>query len=198
MRNRTARRARPTNLSNKGIGTLPWSYLVVIAICGCVIAAGFLLAARQHFVSMDLGMKNSKLRKQLEDLETENRRLTLAREVASSPIEMTKTARNFGFVEAGESPLVVQASVTPQKKTDAPMLIKAVALETRGSEVLPSGVTRTAYQRPASLASKVEITKKPAAEKPMPEKKAKAESKSGEKTKAKSAKPDSKKATTKR
>lgn len=99
MRKRTTPKTRPSSISAREIGPLPWSYVFVIAICGCILAAGFFLAARQHFMSMEIGMKNSKLRKQLEDLESENRRLLLAREVSLSPAEITKTARNLGFRE---------------------------------------------------------------------------------------------------
>lgn len=153
MRTRTARRSRPTDLSNRGIGTLPWSYLVVAAICGCIVAAGFLLAARQHFVSMDLGMKNSKLRKQLEDLESENRRLLLAREVALSPIEITGTARSFGFVDAAEAaPLTIGA--TSDKRTDSAVAVRAVANEVVASTATPVRTTATAFQRPASAEDK--------------------------------------------
>lgn len=166
MRNRTARRSRPTYLSNRGVGTLPWSYLFVIAICGCIIAAGFLLAARQHFVSMDLGMKNSKLRKQLEDLESENRRLMLAREVAISPIEITRTARNFGFVEITESPMAIPVVATQQsQKPDGPIAVKAMAIQDGRPDVIAASVTKTTYQRPAAAVSKPETAKKPVADK---------------------------------
>ncbi len=159
MRTKPARRARPANLSTRGIGTLPWSYFVVIAICGCIIAAGFLLAARQHFVSMDLGMKNSKLRKQLEDLESENRRLVLSREIASSPLELTRTARNFGFVEAGTAPAAVQvASTSPAREPSAP---NASAISSALKITSAPTVAKTASVRPtavvaAKLASKIE------------------------------------------
>src|SRR5688572_17881575 len=143
MRTTTARRPRPARLSNRGIGSLPLSYYVVIAICGCIIAAGFLFAARQHFVSMDLGMKNSKLRKQLEDLESESRRLMLAREVALSPIEMTRTARGLGFVAAGETVMqpVVPAgtAVQPNKAGDV------ARAENKVKSEQVAGLTRTAF-----------------------------------------------------
>lgn len=167
MRNRTARRARPTNLSNRGIGTLPWSYFVVIAICGCVIAAGFLLAARQHFMSMDLGMKNSKLRKQLDDLESENRRLTLAREIALSPMEITKTARNIGFVEMGEMPAAIPASTSATKKDEGAVLIKAVAVQSKPGGPATPTVTKTASQRPMLAATKLDSDKKAASGQPV-------------------------------
>ena len=143
MRTTTARRARPANLSSRGIGRLPLSYYVVIAICGCIIAAGFLFAARQHFVSMDLGMKNSKLRKQLEDLETENRRLTLAKEVALSPMEMTRSARGLGFVAVGETELLAVAAITAAKPVGGAPAENKVKGETS------TGLTHTVSQRPA-------------------------------------------------
>lgn len=139
MRKTTTRRTRPDHPSNRGIGSLPWSYFVVIAICGCIVAAGFLLAARQHFVSMDLGMKNSKLRKQLDELETENRRLMLAREVALSPVEITKTAKNLGFVEMSQTAIAVPViAMQPAKQSPKP---------TTGV-TSTNGVERISYQRP--------------------------------------------------
>jgi hypothetical protein len=143
MNKRTAHKSRPAGLSNKAAGNLPWSYFVVIAICGCILAAGFLLAARQHFVSMDLGMKNSKLRKQLDDLESENRRLTLAREIALSPAEITRTARAMGFVDVNavrSAAILAVQPVTVEKKKES---------ETAGAA---AGITRTVSQRPAVTA----------------------------------------------
>jgi hypothetical protein len=162
MKYKTSIKTRPTTLASRGIGNLPLSYLVVIAICGCVIAAGFLLAARQHFMSMDLGMKNSKLRKQLEDLETEQRRLTLAREVALSPKEITKTARTLGFVDTLDQMLT--APVIAAKTNVASGNTEAV--KAKAASVKPAAVTKTAYQRPAQAVAKSETAKKPASQKP--------------------------------
>lgn len=161
MKNITPRKPRPTSLSTRGIGNLPFSYLVVIAICGCIIAAGFLLAARQHFMSMDLGMKNSKLRKQLEDLETEQRRLMLAREIALSPKEITKTARNLGFVDTLEQMLSTPVPVT---KPAAPAA-NATAVKVSAASTSPTGVTKTSFQRPVAPVAKSDA-KKPASPKP--------------------------------
>lgn len=164
MKNFTPRKPRTTSLSMKGIGPLPLSYLVVLAICGCVIAAGFLLAARQHFMSMDLGMKNSKLRKQLEDLETEQRRLVLAREVALSPKEITKTARDLGFVDTLEQTLAVPLPV-PVVKPSAPEMPKASVVKASASAGVPV-LTKTAYQRPVPAVAKSEPPKKANLKKP--------------------------------
>ena len=71
-----------------------WRIVMVVVVCGVALAAGFFFAARQHFLSMDVGFKNSKLRKQLEDLESEKRRLLLAREMSLSPVELRKASKN--------------------------------------------------------------------------------------------------------
>ena len=146
MKKTTTRRTRPANLSTREIGTLPWSYFVVIAICGCVIAAGFLLAARQHFMSMDLGMKNSALRKQLHELESENRRLTLAREVALSPAEITRTARNLGFVNFFDAAAPALAAQPSPGAINA-QVVKASA---PAAATPRAAITKTAFHRPAN------------------------------------------------
>jgi hypothetical protein len=146
MRKPNIRRARPSNASRE-IAPLPWSYLVVLAICGCVLAAGFFLAARQHFASMELGMKNSQLRKQLEDLESENRRLLLAREISLSPAEITKTARNLGFLEIN-APVVL-----PVSKPDKPVKAAAQIEKATPIQATPVSLTMTSYQRPVKAAS---------------------------------------------
>lgn len=158
MKKTTTRRARPANFSSREIGTLPWSYFVVIAICGCVIAAGFLLAARQHFMSMDLGMKNSALRKQLYELESENRRLTLAREVALSPAEITRTARNLGFVNFFDAAAPALAA-QPAPGANNPQVIKASAPAAGAPR---PAVTKTAFHRPANAGSEKEKSVKKA------------------------------------
>jgi len=65
-----------------------WQYYAVAIVCCAVLVAGFLLAARQHFSSMEYGLQNSKLRRQLDDLQSAKRRLLLNREVAVSPIDI--------------------------------------------------------------------------------------------------------------
>ena len=44
-------------------------------------------------------MKNSRLRKQVDELETEKRRLQIAREVAMSPNEIKRVAKKIGLNE---------------------------------------------------------------------------------------------------
>ncbi len=163
MKNIAPRKPRTSDLSIRGFGNLPLSYLIVLVICGCIIAAGFLLAARQHFVSMDLGMKNSKLRKQLDDLETEQRRLILAREVALSPKEITRTARDLGFVDTLEQALAVPVPVV--KAAEPATASKAMVINLK---VPPAGpaLAKTAYQRPVTSVARSEPPKKPDGRKP--------------------------------
>jgi hypothetical protein len=83
--------------------------MFLVIVCACIVAAGFFFAARQHFTSMEYGLKNSTLRQQLQDLETEKRRLILAREVAVSPMSIRKAAHEIGMRKSTEM-VAVQAS----------------------------------------------------------------------------------------
>ncbi len=85
---------------------LSWSFMLLVVICAGVVAVGFFFAARQHFTSMDFGIKNSNLREQLQNLETEKRRLILAREVALSPMAIRKAADAIGMREVTETAAV--------------------------------------------------------------------------------------------
>ncbi len=95
-------RNRVRNTTAAGNATVPWRFFLITAICALILAAGFFFAARQHFISMDFGMKNSTLRKQIDDLEAEKRRLVLAKEISLSPVEVTRTAQKLGFTEHTE------------------------------------------------------------------------------------------------
>src|SRR3954447_14445874 len=110
-----------------------------IAACVTVLACGFFFAARQHFSTMDFGMKNSRLRKQIDDLESEKRRLMLAREVSLSPAELKKAAIKAKVavtdaVSAEFASVVTKDKAAPQPATAAvkaaasnPLITKTVA-----------------------------------------------------------------------
>jgi hypothetical protein len=76
---------------------LPWKYCFLTVVCGLVLLAGFFGAARQHFASIEYSIKNSKLKKQIEELESEKRSLINARETALAPSEILKAAKKYGF-----------------------------------------------------------------------------------------------------
>src|SRR5437660_795275 len=97
-----------------------WQYYSVVTLCCAVLVAGFFFAARQHFSSMEYGLQNSKLRRDLDALQSENRRLLLNREIAISPVELKKAVRRLGFVDTpaiqtvnfhGQSPAALRAVV---------------------------------------------------------------------------------------
>ncbi|MER3632542.1 MAG: hypothetical protein C4325_10600, partial [Blastocatellia bacterium] len=77
-----------------------WLYVMITLIAAAILAFGFFLAARQHFSAMELSFRNSAMRQQLSDLEAEQRRLLLVREVARSPAEIKRAAARLGFRRA--------------------------------------------------------------------------------------------------
>ena len=92
-----------------------WRTYLLMAICGTLLVSGFFLAGRQHFSSMDYGMRNSKLRNQVTQLEAEKRRLVLAREVSLSPTEIRKSAKKAGIIGTPDSTVAQLTSVTKEK-----------------------------------------------------------------------------------
>lgn len=82
---------------------MPWKYCFLTVVCGLFLLAGFFAAARQHFLTIEYGIKNSKLRKQIESLEAENRSLINARETALAPTEIIKAAKKLGFTNKAQT-----------------------------------------------------------------------------------------------
>ncbi|MFN2501501.1 MAG: hypothetical protein ABR530_05765 [Pyrinomonadaceae bacterium] len=115
-----------------------WPTYVGMAACALILVGGFFLAGRQHFSSMVYGMKNSRLQKQLEDLEAHKRRLLLAREVSLSPAEIKKAAKKVGLTDQSSQPaqivpLVASATAlrkAPNKETPTAksMVVKTAAV----------------------------------------------------------------------
>ena len=89
---------KPTKkINNRQSEPLPFRYILVTLTCGLILVVGFFFAARQHFSSIDYGIKNSKLKKQIDELETDKRQLILAREIALTPSEIKKAAQKIGL-----------------------------------------------------------------------------------------------------
>jgi hypothetical protein len=138
---------------------LPWRFVLLTAICACLLATGFFFAARQHFSTIDLGLKNSKLRKQIDDLESERRRLVLAKEVSVSPIQIARNARYGLREEPKVVPQEQEIARLEKKETYVQPVPVAVALR-------EAKTTTTPAIKPAE-AKKVEKPKaKQAVEKP--------------------------------
>jgi hypothetical protein len=138
--------------------------MLLVVVCACVIAVGFFFAARQHFTSMDFSIKNSKLREQLQNLETEKRRLLLAREIASSPLSIRKAASAMGMRETAEiaaiqiaqsktaskNSIVALESAKPvvAKSSDSTALVRTV-LSAPVQQPKPTGETRSRIVEPS-------------------------------------------------
>ncbi len=88
---------KPTKKFNRQSEPLPLRYILLTLTCGLILVVGFFFAARQHFSSIDYGIKNSKLKKQIEELETDKRQLILAKEIALTPSEIKKAAQKIGL-----------------------------------------------------------------------------------------------------
>ena len=102
MKRRNVHRAYKSNAVPRS--SMQWRLVFLTIVCAAIVAAGFFFAARQHFSTMEFGLKNSKLRKQIEDLEAERRRLILAKEVSLSPSEVTRNATSLGLREQAVTP----------------------------------------------------------------------------------------------
>jgi hypothetical protein len=94
---------------------IPWRYCLLTLVCGTFLVGGFFVAARSHFASIDFGIKNSSLKKQLEDLEAEKRHLLWLKETALSPAEIKKAAKKLGLTETTASNFVTVSSKVEEK-----------------------------------------------------------------------------------
>lgn len=129
---------------------LSWSFMLLVLVCACVVATGFFFAARQHFTSMEYGIKNSKLREQLQNLEAEKRRLMLAREVASSPLAIRKAAFGLGLRNTPDvAAIPVVAKAQPERET-TPVAIPTKVTDTKRES---PAIVRTVLTLPVDSAT---------------------------------------------
>jgi hypothetical protein len=144
----------------KGSGRRAWP---AILACVAVLACGFFLAARQHFSTMDFGMKNSRLRKQIDDLESEKRRLVLAREVSLSPTELKKAAvkakvavvdavsNEVASLTSKDKPALAPATAALRSASSNPLITKTVATSATVAKPIAASI-----QKPTTKASTVD------------------------------------------
>src|SRR5829696_4828619 len=147
MRSRNSASFATPIYAQRDTSSVSWGYFILTVACACVLAAGFFLAAKQHFNTMDYGMKNSSLRKQVEDLQTEQRRLLLAKEFAMSPTEIKRSAKNLGFRNRGE---VAVLNVKGKSPTPSSANAEAVSLPARNTETAKP--VKAFYPEPAGKA----------------------------------------------
>jgi cell division protein FtsL len=94
-----------------------------------ILAIGFLYAGHQHFAALRLGYETEKLRNTLTDAKEEQRRLTVQREVATSPARLEQAARQLGMqpMQANQFDPLRRPAEIPQTKPVAQSVAKPVA-----------------------------------------------------------------------
>ena len=117
QKKKTTRRGNP----------IPWRYCILTLFCGLLLITGFFFAARQHFSSIDYSIKNSRLRKQLDELEADKRRLVLAKEIALSPAEIKKVAKKIGFTETTNKIAAASASINSAVKPSTEKIKQSIS-----------------------------------------------------------------------
>lgn len=142
-----------------------WRTYSLMIVCGLLMVAGFFFAGRQHFSSMDYGMKNSRLRRQIDDLQAEKRRLLLAREISLSPGEIKKAAKKVGFSDSVEAqPEIAQIATSTKQKalptTTAVAPIKPMVVRTASVSPVPVPIAAVyaKNEKPLKLAKRLMAT----------------------------------------
>lgn len=92
----------------------PKKYCILTLLCNAILAGGLFLAATFHFSSINYGMKNAKLRSEIEELKSKKRRLLLLREISLSPSAIEKAAREIGLREVTPASIEVVSYKKPQ------------------------------------------------------------------------------------
>lgn len=142
MNTRNRPRHERAKAKRQQTGASRWRAYTLIAVCMGTLVCGFFFAARQHFSSMDFGMKNSRLRRQIDELEAQKRRLLLAREVSLSPAEIKKAARKTGLMtQAGPEGAVAQVVSTTKEKAVPPQVSDAKSMIIKTAAVSPAQTT---------------------------------------------------------
>ena len=108
----------PTKKNNRTRDPIAWRYGFLTLCCGLVLVVGFFFAARQHFSSIDFSIKNSKLKKQIDELEDAKRHLILEKESAMTSAEIKKAAQKIGLLETTASNSEVVRPTNEKPKTE--------------------------------------------------------------------------------
>ena len=130
-----------------------WKLYILMSLCALIVVSGSFFAARQHFSSWDYSIRNSRLRKQIDDLETEKRRLLLAREVALSPNEIKRVAKKMNIDQPELAVLQTAKPVVPSKERELPVALTSAKPAGKGVDsytMLTASVRMTA-PKPAKV-----------------------------------------------
>ncbi len=152
MANRKQIKERTGEKVKREQAPIPWQYFAMGLLCAGIMGVGFFFAAKQHFSSVDLSMKNSNMRKVRQGLEDEQRKLRVEREEVSAPATIEKaglkiglrkfTSDAFQFIDGTRNALQPESaqtiadnkSKTPAEKNDTAKIIKTVSVRPVDSE----------------------------------------------------------------
>lgn len=153
MKRRTRTTTHRSN-AKKAQGKSNWKYNFFCVVCVIFLLGSLFFAGRNHFASINNGFKNAQLRKDIEDLQAEKRKLTLSKEMAMSPAEIDKAARKLGFtpmtarnIEGVSTGSDVAKNAQTGQKQPAPMLASLNAPTTAKKVVKTGLVTPADSQR---------------------------------------------------
>jgi len=132
-------------------------YVLLTIACAAFLATGFFFAARQHFAAMDLGMKNSTLRKQIEEMEGQKRQLVLAREMVRSPAEMKRIASNKGFRQRDAAAMTIAMSTS---KSASPLVERTSLVKPTTAGPKPVKAFLPTGTKPVVVAASASTSKK--------------------------------------
>ena len=133
---------------------IPWRYCFLTLVCGLILVVGFFLAARQHFSSIDYGIKISKLKKQKSEMEDAQRQLLLDKEIVLSPSELKKAAKKLGLTEMTAANIETVSSVDKPEKPKAEKISDIKTIDPTSTAVNKSDVRKPEKEQ--------KIEKKPA------------------------------------
>lgn len=147
-------RRKPAIKSGPELINERWKLYLVMIVISAVIVAGFFLSGKQHFSSWDFSIRNSKLRKQIDELETEKRRLILARETANSPNELRRAISKIMPAATTAAPTLASNLKPADKQADKTI----VAASFKKNEVKPESysIVKTAMVLPVSKPAKTD------------------------------------------
>lgn len=131
-----------------------WKLYLVMIVISAVIVAGFFLSGKQHFSSWDFSIRNNKLRKQIDELDTEKRRLILARETATSPTELRRAISKIMPSTTSVTPTLASAAKPIEKQADKTAV--AASFKKDDAKADSYSVVKTAMVLPTSKTSKAE------------------------------------------
>ncbi|HXF43560.1 MAG TPA: hypothetical protein VNK26_07450 [Pyrinomonadaceae bacterium] len=127
-------------VSEKSAPTL--FYIIITITFVAIIASGLFLVAKQQLAIYEIGIKKSNLKKQMEELEAEQRRLLAEREIARSPVEIKKAALRMGFRESNASLISYRAKAEVETKQPLvePTVLKLNSKNNSGTKITKDNI----------------------------------------------------------